>query len=74
MWAPINQAQLLYDYLQPYFGKKEYEVKEKELMESLSIGRQKLRGSQRAYHFILDYKKSDYGDQFKSEKFSILKK
>jgi AAA15 family ATPase/GTPase len=72
MWPAINQAQLIYDYLKPYFGKKEYEVKEQELMESLSIGRQKLRGSQRAYHFILDYKNSDYGDQFKSEMFSVF--
>jgi len=72
MWPAINQAQLIYDYLDPYFGKREYEVKEKELMESLSIGRQKLRGSQRAYHFILDYKNSDYGDQFKSEMFSFF--
>jgi len=72
MWAPINQAQLLYDYLRPYFGTKEYEVKEQELMESLTISRPRLRGSQRAYHFILDYKDSDYGEQFKSEMFSIF--
>ena len=72
MWPAINQAQLIYDYLHPYWGTKEYEIKEKELMESLSIGRPKLRGSQRAYHFILDYKKSDYGDQFRSEMFSFF--
>ncbi len=72
MWAPINQAQLLYDYLQPHWGKKEYVIKEQELIESLSISKPRLRGSQRAYHFILDYKASDYGDQFKTEMFSIF--
>ena len=71
MWPAVNQAQLIYDYLEPYQG-QDYANKEVELIASLGISKHKLRNSQRAYHFIIDYKKSDYGDQFKSEMFSIF--
>lgn len=72
-WAAINQAQLIFDYLAEYWDDKaEYQKKETELCNSLGISRTKLRNSQRAYHLINAYKKSDYGDQFTSDMFSIF--
>lgn len=73
-WPVINQAQLIYDYLKPFLnsGKKKYSEGEKKLCDSLGIMKVKLKTSQRAYHLILDYKKSDYGDQFESDKYSIF--
>lgn len=71
-WPAINQAKLIYDYLSPFWKSPEYIVKENELCESLGITMYKLRNSQRAYHFILQYKESDFGDQFKSEKYAIF--
>ena len=71
-WPAINQAKLIYDYLQPYWGKKDYAKKEEELYESLGISRSRLRATQRAYHFIIQYKESDYGDEFRSEQYAIF--
>ena len=65
-WPAINQAQLIYDYLKPYWENGYYD-KEEELCESLGITKAKLRSSQRAYHLILQYKEGDYGDQFNSD-------
>lgn len=70
-WAPINQAKLIYDYLKQYEG-DDYWEEEKKLCMSLGITKVALRTSQRAYHLILKYKQSDYGDQFKSEMFSLF--
>ena len=66
-WPAINQAQLIYDYLQPHWGDGTYYDEEVNLCESLGITKAKLRSSQRAYHLILQYKESDYGDQFLSD-------
>jgi AAA15 family ATPase/GTPase len=72
-WAAINQAQLIHDYLSSYWDNKdEYHTKEIELCSSLAITKQKLRMSQRAYHLILSYKDSDFGDQFTSDMYSIF--
>ncbi len=71
-WSAINQAQLIYDYLKEYWQADEYTPKETKLCDSLGISKQKLRNSQRAYHLILAYKKSDFGDQFESENYSIF--
>ncbi len=71
-WSAINQAQLIYDFLKPYFGTEEYWEKEVQLHESLGITKVKLRTTQRSYHLILSYKNSDYGDQFKSNDYSIF--
>lgn len=71
-WSAINQAQLIYDYLKQYWQTEEYYEKEKDLCDSLGISKVKLRTSQRAYHLILSYKNSDYGDQFKSSDFSLF--
>lgn len=66
-WPAINQAQLIYDYLEPYWGNEVYYDEEVKLCQSLGISKTKLRSSQRAYHLILQYKDSDYGDQFNSD-------
>lgn len=66
-WPAINQAKLIYDYLQPHWDDGTYYDAETVLCESLGITRQKLRTSQRTYHLILQYKDSDYGDQFESD-------
>jgi len=71
-WSALNQAKLIYDFLQPYWGEESYYEKENELCNSLGISKQLLRTSQRAYHLILEYKKSDYGEQFKSNDYSIF--
>ena len=66
-WPAINQAQLIYDYLAPHWSDGTYYDEEVNLCESLGITKAKLRSSQRAYHLIIQYKDSDYGDQFKSD-------
>ncbi len=70
-WSAINQAQLIYDYLQPYWEDKYYE-EEAKLCKSLGITKIKLRSSQRAFHLITEYKISDYGDQFKSDNYTLF--
>jgi hypothetical protein len=71
-WSAINQSQLIYDFLKPYWGKDDYFEKENQLRASLGIQKQRLRGTQRAYHLILAYKNSDYGEQFESNNYSIF--
>lgn len=72
-WPAINQAQLIYDYLKDSWDNdNEYAEKEDELCKSLGITKQKLRSSQRAIHLINQYKESDYGDQFRTDMFSIF--
>lgn len=75
-WPAINQAKLIHDYLEPFFRRhnifdrrqnEQYASKENDLCQSLAITKAKLRSSQRAYHLILQYKASDYGDQFESD-------
>ena len=66
-WPAINQAQLIYDYLESHWSDGTYYDEEINLCESLGITKAKLRSSQRAYHLILQYKESDYGDQFASD-------
>lgn len=72
MWSPINQAQLIYDFLEDYWGTQYYSEKETQLCESLGISKVKLRSTQRAYHLILAYKSSDFGDQFESKDYSFF--
>jgi len=66
-WPAINQAKLIHDYLEPYWSDEKYFFEENNLCQSLGITKAKLRSSQRAYHLILQYKESDYGDQFESD-------
>ncbi len=71
-WSAINQAQLIYDFLNPYWETEQYYNKESLLCDSLGITKVTLRSSQRAYHLILSYKKSDFGDQFESNYYSLF--
>lgn len=71
-WSAINQAQLIYDFLSPYWDTCGYYEKENQLCDSLGITKLKLRSSQRAYHLILEYKNSDFGDQFESKDYSFF--
>lgn len=71
-WSAINQAQLIHDYLNPYWETDRYYEKENQLCASLGISKAKLRTTQRAYHLILSYRNSDFGDQFESEDFSLF--
>lgn len=72
-WPAINQAQLIYDFLQPYWGNASlYYQKEQDLQKSLGISKIRLRQTQRAYHLILDFKESDFSDQFQSDMYSLF--
>jgi len=71
-WSAINQAQLIYDFLKASWGTPDYSSKETHLCESLGLSKVKLRSTQRAYHLILAYKNSDFGDQFESSDYSFF--
>lgn len=72
-WSVVNQSQLIYDYLYEYWDdKEEYYAKETGLCSSLGISKTMLRSSQRAYHLLLAYKHSEYGDQFNSDMYSLF--
>lgn len=65
-WSPVNQAQLIHDLIYKY-GQQE-----KDICDSLSISKHILRRSLRTLALIELYKKSDYGDQFETNKYSIF--
>ena len=65
-WSAVNEAQLLNDLITK-FNKTETEV-----CDSLGITIKKLRRSLRALYLIEQYKKSDFGDQFKTDMYSIF--
>jgi AAA15 family ATPase/GTPase/DNA-binding HxlR family transcriptional regulator len=65
-WSPVNQAQLIFDL------KNRYEITENEICNSLSITKHTLKRSLRTLALIGRYKKSDFGDQFESSKYSIF--
>lgn len=71
-WSALNQSKLIYDYLIEYWNTDLYYKKEEELCDSLGVSKQKIRTSQRAYFLILKYLKSDFGDQFSSDSYSIF--
>lgn len=71
-WSALNQSKLIYDYLIEYWNTDLYYEKEEELCASLGVSKQKIRTSQRAYFLILEYLKSDFGDQFTSDSYSIF--
>jgi AAA15 family ATPase/GTPase len=71
-WSAINQSQLIYDFLKASWGTPDYSSKETNLCESLGLSKVKLRSTQRAYHLILAYKNSDFGDQFESSDYSFF--
>lgn len=69
-WPAINQAKFIKDYIEKFNG--EYWEAENSACETLGISKQKLRQSLRSLELIEQYKKSDYGDQFENEKYSIF--
>lgn len=72
-WSAVNQSQLIYDYLLEFWNDKTlYNSKETDLCNSLGISKTMLRTSQRAYHLVLAYKESEFGDQFISDMYSLF--
>lgn len=73
-WSTYNQATLIYDYLKPYKDKDRdiYSKKENQLCNSLGITKHKLRSMLRVTHLILEYKRSDFSDQFESRKYGLF--
>jgi AAA15 family ATPase/GTPase len=67
-WSAVNEAQLLSDLIE------KYHLTEDEVCEKLGITKQALRRNTRTLSLIQQYKMSDYGDQFKTEMYSIFEK
>jgi AAA15 family ATPase/GTPase len=65
-WSPVNEAQLVSDLI------NKNKMSEGDICSSLGISKQKLRKNLRALSFIEQYKESDYGEQFKTEMYSIF--
>ncbi|MBJ2174393.1 ATP-binding protein [Aureibaculum sp. A20] len=65
-WPPLNQAQLLKDL------RENENLSEDDIVDSLGIGKLKLRKSLRALKLIDLYKNSDYGDQFSTPMYAIF--
>jgi AAA15 family ATPase/GTPase len=65
-WSAVNEAQLIDDLLH------KYQRTENDICESLGITKYVLRRSMRSLGLIQQYKQSDYGDQFKSDMYSIF--
>jgi AAA15 family ATPase/GTPase len=65
-WSPVNEAQLISDLLY------KYKKTENDICDSLGTTKLKLRRSVRTLSLIEQYKNSDYGDQFKTDMYSIF--
>lgn len=65
-WSPYNQALLIYDLV------FKYKWSEDKLNNSLGITKHQLRKYLRTISLINDFKRSDYGDKFEIEMFSIF--
>ncbi|SHE78619.1 AAA family ATPase [Chryseobacterium sp. OV279] len=65
-WSPVNQAQLIQDL------KIKHKLTEEEICNSLAINKHNLRRSLRILSLIEGYKRSDYGDQFQTNMFSVF--
>ncbi|MDN3233103.1 AAA family ATPase [Priestia megaterium] len=65
-WPALNQAQYLEDLISK-FG-----MEERDVAESLGISMMRLRRSRKTLSLIDEYKKSDYGDQFQTDMYSIF--
>lgn len=65
-WSPINQTRLIQDLI------SECEMTEDEVCGALAISKTVLRRSLRTLYLIEEYRKSDYGDQFETNKYSIF--
>lgn len=67
-WSAVNESQLISDLIYQ-FG-----LSEDEVCEKLGISKYALRRNIRTLSLIEQYKESDYGDQFKSNMYSIFEK
>ena len=65
-WSAVNEAQLISDLV------NKYNKTEQEVCEALGISKNTLRRSTRTLSFIEQYKESDFGDQFKTDMYSIF--
>ena len=65
-WNAVNEAQLINDLI------IKYRKSEEEVCNSLGITKQKLRRNRRTLSLINQYKKSDFGDQFEANRFTIF--
>jgi len=65
-WSPVNEAQLISDLLY------KHNKTENDICDSLGTTKFKLRRSVRTLSLIEQYKNSDYGDQFKTDMYSIF--
>lgn len=71
-WSAYNQSKLIYDSLKEFWQTEEYYKKEEDLCNSLGATKQKIRTSQRAHYLIKEYLKSDFGDQFESDMYTLF--
>lgn len=65
-WNPLNQARLIYDLV------NKYNMDEDKACDALGCSKMTLKKSLRSLALIHLYEKSDYGDQFRSDMFSIF--
>lgn len=65
-WNPLNQAQMVNDLLTIYH------MEEDEVCQSLGLSKQMLRRYERSLALIQAFKRSDYGDEFKSSMYSFF--
>ncbi|MDM8562174.1 AAA family ATPase, partial [Candidatus Marithioploca araucensis] len=66
-WGEWNQAKLL-DTMHSTYG-----ISEEEICKRVAISKVELRRSLRALSFLQQYQASDYGDQFKENKFPLFR-
>ena len=65
-WSAVNESQLVSDL------QYRYSMSEDEICNSLGITKQKLRRNLRTLSLIKQYKDSDFGDQFRTEMYTIF--
>lgn len=65
-WSAVNEAQLMNDLIETHG------LSEEEVCNKLGISKYTLRRSRRTLYLINQYKRSDYGDQFKTDMFYIF--
>jgi len=66
-WAPINQAELMRT-LQQNHG-----MSPDDICKAIGISKRELNLSIRTLHLCEQYQKSDYGDQFESDRFNLFR-
>ncbi len=65
-WSPINQAELIRTL------KEEHGLNREEICESIAIGTREYNRIINALELIDEYKNSEFGDQFSSERFALF--